>query len=88
MALPVDEAASHVGLALLALLVGAGVALAWRAHALAHNTHDILNQILENQAGEPDKGTGGQRAEAAMIITLGSEPRWPRARTSGLWTSV
>jgi hypothetical protein len=34
---------------LLALLVGAGVALAWRAHALAHNTHDILNQILENQ---------------------------------------
>jgi hypothetical protein len=34
---------------LLALLFAGGVALAWRAHALAQNTHDILDQILENQ---------------------------------------
>jgi hypothetical protein len=34
---------------LLALLFAAGVALAWRAHALAQSTHDVLNQILENQ---------------------------------------
>jgi hypothetical protein len=34
---------------LLTLLFAGGVALAWRAHALAQNTHDILDQILENQ---------------------------------------
>jgi hypothetical protein len=34
---------------LLALLFAGGVAFAWRAHALAQNTHDILDQILENQ---------------------------------------
>jgi hypothetical protein len=34
---------------LLALLFAAGIAVAWRAHALAQNTHDVLNQILVNQ---------------------------------------
>jgi hypothetical protein len=43
---------------LLALLFGAGVALAWRAHALAENTYDVLSQILENQ-------TKAQGAKAA-----------------------
>jgi hypothetical protein len=33
----------------LALVLAAGVGLAWRAHALAQSTHDILLQILENQ---------------------------------------
>ncbi len=33
----------------LALLFTAGMALVWRAHALAQTTHDILEQILENQ---------------------------------------
>jgi hypothetical protein len=33
----------------LALVLAGGVALAWRAHALAQSTHDILQQILENQ---------------------------------------
>ena len=33
----------------LALVLAAGIALAWRAHALAQTTHDILQQILENQ---------------------------------------
>jgi hypothetical protein len=33
----------------LALLLGVGMALVWRAHALAQTTHDILEQILENQ---------------------------------------
>jgi len=33
----------------LALVLAAGIALAWRAHALAQSTHDILRQILENQ---------------------------------------
>jgi hypothetical protein len=31
------------------LVLAAGIALAWRAHALAQGTHDILQQILENQ---------------------------------------
>src|SRR5438128_7961334 len=33
----------------LALALAAGMALAWRAHAVAQGTHDILQQILENQ---------------------------------------
>jgi len=33
----------------LVVLFGVGVGLAWRAHTLARNTHDILEQILENQ---------------------------------------
>jgi len=32
----------------LALVLAAGIALAWRAHAVAQSTHDILQQILEN----------------------------------------
>ena len=42
----------------LALVLAAGIALAWRAHALAQSTHDILQQILENQ-------TKAQAAKAA-----------------------
>ena len=34
----------------LALLFTAGMALLWRAHSLAQTTHDILEQILENQS--------------------------------------
>ena len=34
----------------LAVLLGGGIALAWRAHTLARSTYDILEQILENQA--------------------------------------
>lgn len=33
----------------LALILGAGIALAWRAYAIAQGTHEILQQILENQ---------------------------------------
>ena len=33
----------------LALLLAGGIGLAWRAHALAKSTHQILTQILENQ---------------------------------------
>ena len=33
----------------LALLFTGGMALLWRAHSLAQTTHDILEQILENQ---------------------------------------
>ena len=36
------------GVALAVVLAG-GIALAWRAHTLAQSTHDILQQILENQ---------------------------------------
>jgi len=42
----------------LALVLAAGIALAWRAHTLAQTTHDILQQILENQ-------TKAQAAKAA-----------------------
>jgi hypothetical protein len=34
----------------LALTVAGGVGIAWRAYRLADSTHDILEQILENQA--------------------------------------
>jgi hypothetical protein len=33
----------------LAVVLAGGIALAWRAHTLAQSTHDILQQILENQ---------------------------------------
>ena len=33
----------------LAVVLAGGIALAWRAHTLARSTHDILQQILENQ---------------------------------------
>jgi len=33
----------------LALVLAAGIAFAWRAYAVAQSTHDILQQILENQ---------------------------------------
>jgi hypothetical protein len=33
----------------LALLLAGGIGQAWRAHALAKSTHEILAQILENQ---------------------------------------
>jgi hypothetical protein len=44
----------------LTLSIAAGVALAWRAHALAQSTHDILQQILENQTGA-QAAKGGKR---------------------------
>jgi len=44
----------------LALVLAAGIALAWRAHALAQSTHDILLQILENQA-KAQTAKGGKR---------------------------
>jgi Na+(H+)/acetate symporter ActP len=44
----------------LTLSVAAGVALAWRAHALAQSTHDILQQILENQT-RAQAPKGGKR---------------------------
>jgi hypothetical protein len=33
----------------IALLLGGGIGLVWKAHMLAKSTHDILAQILENQ---------------------------------------
>jgi hypothetical protein len=44
----------------LALLFVAGILLAWRAHALARSTYDILEQILENQTKAP-VGKGAKR---------------------------
>jgi len=44
----------------LAVLLGGAIALAWRAHALARSTHDILEQILENQA-KARASKGGKR---------------------------
>jgi hypothetical protein len=44
----------------LAVLFGASVAVAWRAHGLAQNTHDILGQILENQT-KAQAAKGGKR---------------------------
>jgi hypothetical protein len=44
----------------LALALAAGVALAWRAHALAQSTHDVLQQILENQT-KAQAAKGGKR---------------------------
>jgi hypothetical protein len=33
----------------IAVLLGGGIGLAWKAHTLAMSTHEILAQILENQ---------------------------------------
>jgi hypothetical protein len=44
----------------LALVLAAGIALAWRTHALAQSTHDILQQILENQT-KAQAAKGGKR---------------------------
>jgi hypothetical protein len=45
----------------LAVLFGAGVTVAWRAHRLAQNTHDILEQILENQIKAQAAKDGNRR---------------------------
>ncbi|PYQ13408.1 MAG: hypothetical protein DMF80_16060 [Acidobacteria bacterium] len=45
----------------LALVLGAGIALAWRAHALAQGTHDILQQILQNQTKAQATKSGKRR---------------------------
>ena len=44
----------------LALVLAAGIALAWRACAVAQSTHDILQQILENQT-KARAAKGGKR---------------------------
>jgi len=46
---------------LLALVLAAGISLAWRAHSLAQNTHDILEQILENQTKAQAAKAGKRR---------------------------
>jgi hypothetical protein len=45
----------------LALVLAAGIALAWRAHAVAQSTHDNLQQILENQTKAQAAKGGGRR---------------------------
>jgi hypothetical protein len=45
----------------LALALAAGVALAWRSHALAQSTHDVLQQILENQTKAQAAKSGKRR---------------------------
>src|SRR5437867_534064 len=45
----------------LALVFAAGIALAWRAHAVAQSTHDILQQILENQTKAQAAKSGKRR---------------------------
>jgi hypothetical protein len=44
----------------LALVLGAGIALAWRAYAVAQSTHEILQQILDNQT-KAQATKGGKR---------------------------
>jgi hypothetical protein len=44
----------------LALVLAAGIALAWRAYAVAQSTHEILQQILENQT-KAQATKGGKR---------------------------
>jgi hypothetical protein len=44
----------------LALALAAGLGLSWRAHALAQSTHDVLQQILENQT-KAQAAKGGKR---------------------------
>ena len=58
----------------LALALAAGIALAWRAHGLAQTTHDILQQILENQTKDrpprprsADEGSPAATASASRI---------------------
>jgi uncharacterized protein HemX len=45
----------------LALALTAGVALAWRAHALAQNSHHVRQQILENQTKAQAAKSGTRR---------------------------
>jgi hypothetical protein len=45
----------------LALVLAAGIGLAWRAHTLAQSTHDILQQILENQTKAQAAKAGKRR---------------------------
>lgn len=45
----------------LVVLFGVGVGLAWRAHILAQSTHDVLEQILENQAKAQAARAGRRR---------------------------
>jgi hypothetical protein len=52
----------------LALVLAAGIALAWRAHAVAQSTHDILQQILENQ-------TKAQAAKGREAPSVHQPPR-------------
>jgi hypothetical protein len=47
--------------AILALLVAGAVALSWRTHAVAVNTHTVLQQILENQARTQAAKSGRRR---------------------------
>ena len=58
MARLVDEAGGYLvtWAVALALVFGAGIAFAWRAHAWAQGTHDILQQILQNQKAQAAKG--------------------------------
>jgi len=44
----------------LALVLGAGIALAWRGYAVAQSTHEILQQILESQT-KAQAAKGGKR---------------------------
>ena len=44
----------------LALVLAAEIAVAWRAHAVAQSTHDILQQIFENQT-KAQAAKGGKR---------------------------
>jgi hypothetical protein len=46
---------------LLVAFFGVGVGLAWRAHTLAQSTHDILQQILENQTKAQASKAGKRR---------------------------
>lgn len=45
----------------LALILAAGTGLAWRAYGLAQSTHDILQQILENQTKAQAAKAGKRR---------------------------
>jgi hypothetical protein len=45
----------------VALALAAGVLPAWGAHALAQNTHDVLQQILENQTKAQAAKSGKRR---------------------------
>jgi hypothetical protein len=42
-------------------LFGAALGLAWRAHALAQSTHDILEQIFENHTKAQAAPAGKRR---------------------------
>jgi hypothetical protein len=45
----------------IAVLLGGGIGLAWKAHTLAKSTHEILAQILENQEGAQAAKAGKRR---------------------------